>query len=214
MKAISLISGGKDSFLSLLIALSIGMDVERTITVKAEMDSLMFHYPNAEMGRALSSMMGIGNSLIGESEFNDVVSGYGGYFLIAGAVESEFQKTRLEELCVKFGLIPFFPLWRKNQESIIREFISTGSRAIFVSVAAEGLGGEFLGKTLNNESLSDLIEANKKNGISIIGEGGEYETLVTCYPQTGKCIKILDSDIVDRGIQKNLLIRRYEITPS
>jgi diphthine-ammonia ligase len=214
MKAISLISGGKDSFLSLLTALSIGMDVEKTITVKAELDSMMFHYPNAELGRAVSSMMGIDNSLIGESEFNDIISVYGGYFLVAGAVESEFQKTRLEELCVRFGLIPFFPLWRRNQESIIREFISTGSRAIFVSVAAEGLGVEFLGRVLDDESLSDLIEANRRNGISIIGEGGEYETLVTCYPQTGKCIKILDSEVVDRGIQKNLIIRRYEITQS
>ncbi|MCL5408034.1 MAG: diphthine--ammonia ligase [Candidatus Thermoplasmatota archaeon] len=210
MKAISLLSGGKDSFLSLIIALSVGMDVERTITVKAEQDSYMFHYPNAELGSKLSEALGISNSLIMESEFNRMISRYPGYFLIAGAVESEYQKTNLEEICENFGLKTFFPLWRKNQESIIVDFISTGSEGIFVSVAAEGLGLNLLGKPINEDSLEILKKMNKKYGISIVGEGGEYETLITCSPFSATCIKIVHSVIIDRGIQKNLIIKNYE----
>ena len=210
MKAISLLSGGKDSFLSLIIALSVGMDVERTITVKAEQDSYMFHYPNAELGSKLSESLGISNSLITESEFNRMISRYPGYFLIAGAVESEYQKTNLEEMCENFGLKTFFPLWRKNQESILLDFISTGSEGIFVSVAAEGLGLNLLGKPINENSLEILKKMNKKYGISIVGEGGEYETLITCSPFSATCIKIVDSIVVDRGIQKNLIIKNYE----
>ena len=210
MKAISLLSGGKDSFLSLIIALSVGMDVERTITVKAEQDSYMFHYPNAELGSKLSEALGISNSLIMESEFNRMISRYPGYFLIAGAVESEYQKTNLEEICENFGLKTFFPLWRKNQESIIVDFISTGSEGIFVSVAAEGLGLNLLGKPINEDSLEILKKMNKKYGISIVGEGGEYETLITCSPFSETCIKIVHSVIIDRGIQKNLIIKNYE----
>lgn len=214
MKAISLLSGGKDSFLSLLIAVSIGMDVERTVTVRAERDSYMFHYPNAELGRKLSEIMGIENFLISESEFTDTVSTYSGYFMIAGAVESEFQKTRLEEICEDFGLKPFFPLWRKDQESIIRDFISSGSEGIFVSVAAEGLGEDFLGRKIDERSLLKLKEVNRKHGISIIGEGGEYETLVTSSPFARKFIKITSSEVIDRGIQKNLEIKSYEVVSS
>ncbi len=211
MKAISLLSGGKDSFLSLLISLSIGMDVERTITVKAEQDSYMFHFPNAEIGSKLSESLGIENSLIMESEFTETVSRYPGYFLIAGAVESEFQKTRLEALCDEFGLKTFFPLWRKNQELIIRDFISSGARGIFVAVAAEGLGVELLGRAIDEEALEILKEVRKKYGISIIGEGGEYESLVTCSPYARKCLRITETEVVDRGIQKNLKIKGYEI---
>lgn len=211
MKAISLLSGGKDSFLSLLIASSIGMEIEKTITVKAELDSYMFHYPNSELGGVLSGMLGIDNLLISETDFEQTISSYSGYFLIAGAVESEFQKTRLELLCNTHGLIPFFPLWRKNQETILKEFISTGSKCIFVSVAAEGLDVEMLGQEINEESLLALKEVNRKYGISIIGEGGEYETLVTCYPLADGCIDIVDSEIIDRGLQKNLLIKIFRI---
>jgi uncharacterized protein (TIGR00290 family) len=214
MKALSLLSGGKDSFLSLLIALSVGMEVERTITVKADQDSYMFHYPNAELGAVLSETLGIGNSLIPESEFEETVAKYPGYFLIAGAVESEFQKTKLEEMCDDLGLRTFFPLWRKKQESIIRDFISTGSRGIFVSVAAEGIGPELLGRDIDEDSLEFLKRVNRTHGISIIGEGGEYETLVTGSPFATGSIEILETEIIDRGIQKNLKIKKYKMVRS
>ena len=214
MKAISLLSGGKDSFLSLLIALSIGMDVERTITVKAEQDSYMFHFPNTELGSRLSEIMGISNSSIIESEFKETISLYPGYFLVAGAVESEFQKTKLEEMCTELGLKTFFPLWRKNQEQIYRDFISTGSRGIFVTVAAEGLDEKFLGRPIDEESLRILNETKLKHGISIIGEGGEYETLVTCSPFSTRCIEIEDTEVIDRGIQKILKIKKYRFEDS
>ncbi|MCL4334030.1 MAG: diphthine--ammonia ligase [Candidatus Thermoplasmatota archaeon] len=214
MKAISLLSGGKDSFMSLLIAISLGMEVERTITVKADQDSYMFHYPNAELGRTLSEMMGIQNALVSESNFYEILSSYSGSVLIAGAVESEFQKTKLEELCDELGLKTFFPLWRRNQESIILDFISTGSKAIFVSVAAEGLDERLLGREIDQDALNFLKEMNSKYGISIVGEGGEYETLVTCSPFANDCIEILESEIVDRGIQKNLRINRTRMVSS
>ncbi len=47
MKGIALISGGKDSYLSALIALINGIEIEKTITIKAQTDSMMFHFPNA-----------------------------------------------------------------------------------------------------------------------------------------------------------------------
>jgi ABC transporter with metal-binding/Fe-S-binding domain ATP-binding protein len=214
MKAISLLSGGKDSFMSLLIALSVGIEIERTITVKAEQDSYMFHYPNAELGSKLSEMMNIENSLIQESEFTSTLASYRGYVLVAGAVESEFQKTKLEEICYDLGLRTFFPLWRRNQEQIIRDFIASGSKGIFVSVAAEGLGEDLLGRGIDEGVLNFLKTMNSRYGISIVGEGGEYETLVTCSPFAIHCIEILESEIIDRGIQKNLKIKKIRTVNS
>ncbi len=211
MKAISLLSGGKDSFLSLLIAISVGMDVEKTITVKAERDSFMFHYQNAELATSLSACMGIENLLVTETEFESTISRFGGYYLVAGAVESEFQKTRLEELCEEYGLKTFFPIWRKDQERVLRDFISTGSRGIFVSVAAEGLDPTLLGREIDDRSLRELKAVRDRYRISIVGEGGEYETLVTCTPFAERCIEILRSEIEYRGIQRNLKVIDYRI---
>lgn len=211
MKGVSLLSGGKDSYLSLLIAVSIGINVEKTITVEAETDSIMFHYQNAYLGAAVSEMMGIENMMVREDQFEDFIKNFRGYYLIAGAVESEFQKTRLEAVCETYGMIPFLPLWRKRNDLIIEDFINSGTKGIFVSVAAEGLGENLLGKDINECTLGILLDLREKFRISLIGEGGEYETLVTEIPFSAKCLKILNSKVIDRGIQKNLQIIDYEL---
>ncbi len=211
MKCISLLSGGKDSYMSTLIAMSLGMDIERTITVLPSEDSMMFHFPNASMGKAVSELLGLENIEIREDEFQDEMKSYRGYRIIAGAVESEYQKTRIERLAEDGEMKTFFPLWRRDHINIMNDFINSGSRGIFVSVAAEGLDEKFLGREIDQYSLSDLVKLKNKYGISIVGEGGEYETLVTYNPFTDLCIEIHKKEILNRGIQKNLIIREYSI---
>lgn len=211
MKCLSLLSGGKDSYMSLIIGLHLGMEVEKTITVDPEQDSMMFHVPNALMGSAVSKLVGIDNIVVKEDEFIDVMRNYRGYTIIAGAVESEYQKTKLEMIAEEFNMKTFFPLWRRDQIKILSEFFLSGSRGIFVSVAAEGLDESFLGREIDENSLLDLINLNRKFGISIVGEGGEYETLVTYNPFNDLCIEIIEKEIVSRGLQKNLIIKRYSV---
>ncbi|MEM0141156.1 MAG: diphthine--ammonia ligase [Thermoplasmatales archaeon] len=215
MKAIALLSGGKDSFLSINIALMLGIEMEATITVVPSQDSMMFHHPNAHLGSVISNCLGIRNITVEEDEFEDAVSKFPKKLLVAGAIESDYQKSRLEEMCEKYGLTPFFPLWRKNNESLLLEFISTGSSGIFTSVAAEGLDETLLGREINEESLEILRIAKKRHRISLVGEGGEYETLVISSPFENCFIKIERTSVVDRGIQKNLLVEEYTVvTPS
>ncbi len=213
MKGISLLSGGKDSYMALMIAIGTGMDIERTITVIPQEDSMMFHVPNATLGKAVSELAGIENVAVKEDEFYEEIEKYKGYSIVAGAVESEYQKTRLERLAYEIGMKTFFPLWRRNQLNIMHEFIKSGSRGIFVSVAAEGLDENFLGREIDEKSLSELIKLNIKYGISIVGEGGEYETLVTYNPFNDLCIEILEKEILNRGMQKNLIVKRYSVHP-
>ncbi|MGC8547048.1 MAG: diphthine--ammonia ligase [Thermoplasmata archaeon] len=213
MKGISLLSGGKDSYMALMIAIGTGMDIERTITVIPQEDSMMFHVPNATLGKAVSELAGIENVTVKENEFYEEIEKYKGYSIVAGAVESEYQKTRLERLAYEIGMKTFFPLWRRNQLNIMHEFIKSGSRGIFVSVAAEGLDENFLGREIDEKSLSELIKLNIKYGISIVGEGGEYETLVTYNPFNDLCIEILEKEILNRGMQKNLIVKRYSVHP-
>ncbi len=213
MKAISLLSGGKDSYMSLIIAMSTGMEVERTLTIIPEVDSMMFHVPNAILGSAVSELVGIENTSIPEGEFYDEIKKYRGYTIVAGAVESEYQKTRLEKLAYELGMKTFFPLWRRDNVSLVLDFIRSGARGIFVSVAAEGLEENFLGREIDERALHDLMNLNRRFGISVIGEGGEYETLVTYNPFNDLCIEILEKEILNRGMQKNLIVKRYSVHP-
>jgi|YelNatPaOPRAMG01_1025707.scaffolds.fasta_scaffold07662_10 diphthine-ammonia ligase len=214
MKAVSLLSGGKDSFLSLNIARMIGMDIVATITVIPEEDSYMFHYPNASIGSVVSKCLGLRNIVCGEDEFESIVGSFSGHFLVAGAIRSDYQKSKLEEMSFRHGLIPFFPLWRKDEEKIIDEFLSSGSTAIFVSVAAEGLDEKLLGQKIGEETIRTLKLARERHGVSLVGEGGEYETLVTCSPLEDCCISIKSASIVERGLQKNLVIEDFSVGPS
>jgi len=211
MKGIALISGGKDSYLSALIALINGIEIEKTITIKAQTDSMMFHFPNAILGSAVSKLLGLENIIIEESEFESSISEYKGYRLIAGAIASEYQKTRLERLCLENEIIPYFPLWRRNQEDILREFMESGSEGILVSVSAEGLDEKYLGRKIDESLLNDLKRLNMRYGVSLVGEGGEYESLVTFSPWTGMRLQIMEKEIVDRGMQKLLIIKSYKL---
>ena len=49
---------------------------------------------------------------------------------------------------------------------------------MIVSVSAEGLTGDDLGKTIDQKYLNHLRYLGEKYGINIAGEGGEYETFV------------------------------------
>ena len=49
MKAIALFSGGKDSFLSAMMAEEQGYEILYGVTVVPEEYSMMFHYPNSKI---------------------------------------------------------------------------------------------------------------------------------------------------------------------
>lgn len=182
MKGVSLLSGGKDSFISTILAMSQGVDVNLCLTVVPEEDSMMFHVPNVHLADKVASLLGIGTELVSESGYLDrlrelKLRGFDG--VVCGAIASEYQKTRIEKVCTDLGMVCIAPLWMKDQFLIMREIIESGIRAIIVSVSAEGLGEEILGRTIDDYLLEHLLSIRDSIGINITGEGGEYESLVT-----------------------------------
>ena len=51
-----------------------------------------------------------------------------------------------------------------------------------VSVAADGFDESWIGKKFTLDTICDLKKLNKKYKINIIGEGGEFETIVLDAP--------------------------------
>ena len=80
-----------------------------------------------------------------------------------------------------------------DQELEMRHLLKNNFEVIISSIAAQGLGKEWLGKTITNKDIDKLVKLNKKLGINIAGEGGEFESLVLNCPLFKKKIKIIKS---------------------
>jgi len=113
--------------------------------------------------------------------------------IVTGALYSNYQKSRIEKICKKLNLQCFNPLWHKNQEDYMRDLIKNNFKIILTKVAAEGLSKSWLGCVLTDKGVDKLVELNKKIGMSICGEGGEFESLVLDCPLFKKQLKIKKS---------------------
>ncbi|XP_061467509.1 diphthine--ammonia ligase isoform X2 [Rhineura floridana] len=113
-----------------------------------------------------------------------------------GAIFSDYQRVRVEDVCKRLNLQPLAYLWRQNQETLLKEMISSNIQAIIIKVAAFGLDPDkHLGKTLD-EMEPYLLELSKKYGVHICGEGGEYETFTLDCPLFKKKIVVDSSEVV------------------
>ncbi len=181
MRAVTLFSGGKDSFLSAMIAEEQGYLIEYGITIIPEEYSMMFHYPNSHISEYAASLLGFPIQYIPENKYKEYIkniSRNGIDAIVTGAIASDYQKTRIEKLCYEYKTIVYSPLWRKKQDYVIEQLILRDIKAMLVSVSAEGFMDSDLGATIDENYLFHLKDLEKKYGINIAGEGGEYETFV------------------------------------
>jgi len=187
LRAIALFSGGKDSTYAIYLAMQQGYQVERLVTIFPEReDSYMYHVPVIERTRMLAEAMEIPQDVysIGDSveELNSILAKYNVDAVISGAIASNYQRVRIEEVCTDLGLLSYTPLWGKNQERLLKDMLLSGMKIMIVAVAAYGLGEDFLGKIIDEDVLEKLREVERKYRINIAGEGGEYESFVLDAP--------------------------------
>ena len=113
-----------------------------------------------------------------------------------GAIVSNYQRLRVENVCRRLKLTPLTYLWRRDREELLGEIISSGVQAILVKVAGAGLDPlKHLGKDLS-AMLPTLRVLNRRFGLDYCGEGGEYETLVLDCPAFKKRLVILETEIL------------------
>lgn len=202
MKLASLFSGGKDSTYATYIMMQQGYDIPYLVSILPErQDSYMFHVPNISLTGLLAKAMRIPiiqrtSSGKKEVELKDLVKALESIRdeidgVVCGAIESEYQKTRVEKTCCDIGLKSFSPLWHKDAGLLLREMVSAGFDIRIVGVYSEGFTANWLGRRINNDTLGELRKIQDKYGIHISGEGGEYETLVTDAPFFKKRVKIV-----------------------
>jgi|TARA_B100000959_G_C14925257_1_gene601247 ABC transporter with metal-binding/Fe-S-binding domain ATP-binding protein len=211
MKVAVLTSGGKDSLFSAYILASQGFEIRYMISIDPENpESYMFHYPNVRFVKDQCNNMNI--QLVTKktkghkqteimdlkSAINSVKNEIDG--VVSGAVSSEYQKQRIDMTCEELGLISFSPIWHKNPECLLREMVNAGFKIVITSIAAEGLGSNWLGKIIDERCITDLLDLKRKYGIHINGEGGEYETFILDMPLFKKPLEIGTANIKWDGI--------------
>lgn len=210
-----LISGGKDSALALHRAVKAGHKVECLVTmVPQKPDSWMFHYPNIGLTELFAEAAGFplvkaDTSGIKEKELDDLKALLGTLDVegvVSGAVLSQYQKTRIDRVCEELALVSIAPLWQQNPLELLTEIIELGFHVIVTGVYAHGLDRGWLGRLIDKEAIDKLVELNKKYELSIIGEGGEYETLVLDAPYFKRRIQILKARIMWEGSSGYLLV--------
>jgi ABC transporter with metal-binding/Fe-S-binding domain ATP-binding protein len=212
---VTLFSGGKDSAWALYQALERGLSVERLVTVHPGEDSYLYHVPATELAGLAADSIGIelhevepaafeteavrDSGAQGDRELapleaaledlaSELEAGLAG--VTAGAVESEYQTHRIEGMCERLDVALFAPLWQGDPRTLADAMLEAGFEIRIIQVAAAGLDERWLGRTLDADALAELVRLNAEYGVHILGEGGEYETLVTDGPHMDRPIEL------------------------
>jgi len=128
--------------------------------------------------------------------------------VVSGAIFSLYQKERIDGICRDLGIQHVAPLWHDDPLSILKEILELKMKTIIVGAYAHGLTQQWLGREIDENAIKDLIELERGFHVSIVGEGGEYETLVLDAPFFIKRIKLIDTERIWEGASGHLHVKR------
>ncbi|KAL5940435.1 hypothetical protein ACKVV1_008102 [Pyricularia oryzae] len=262
LNVIALVSGGKDSFYSLLHCLANGHRVVALANLHppplpadkadADLNSFMYQTVGHEVIPLYADATGLPlyrHAITGGA--GDSRRDYGGFVahhdedetesmvpllrrvmaahpeanaVCAGAILSTYQRTRVESVALRLGLVPLAYLWKypaiagpaslgpvlgDDGAHLLRDMAAAGLEARIVKVASGGLDEEFLWEDVASlKGVARLVRAMSRFGCgtagdgAVLGEGGEFETLVVDGPGCLFRKKILVQDQDKRVIKE------------
>ena len=221
MKLAALYSGGKDSTFAIWKALEEKHSIECLVTIKSlSKNSFMYHVPNIDLAKLGAEAMGFPLVMAetqGEKEkelrelgeiLSELAAGGRIEGILSGAVASKYQSERIEKIAQNLGQASLAPLWGMDEEKLMGEMIGAGFRVIVVGVYAHGLTGDWLGREIDGMALEELVKIRDEFRISLAGEGGEIETMVTDCPLFRKRIEVVEAEKNWDGVRGELEIRK------
>ncbi len=171
------------------IASSEGIEIESVLTMLPEdPESMLYHTHNVSIVEKVAEAIGVPwiPVLAAKDEellaLEKALSKLSVDYLITGGIESNFQKKQFDNACQKSNLEHYAPLWHNSARQVYDKLTSFGIDAIIVSVAAYGLGKDWLGSHLTQETIAALLHAAEKFRFNAVGEGGDLDTLVLNAP--------------------------------
>jgi len=204
LKVTCLVSGGKDSVLALWLALH-QFEVVSILTIQTNcLESYLFHIPNCKYVTLIANMLDIPHKTIWVENCNleDEIQILEKNFkeskaetVITGGIRSEFQRYKFNRAAKLADMKCFSPLWRLSPLVIMSELLENKFKVIITSVSGMGLGKELLGRKITKKTLTSLQRVVSESKLTIIGEGGEYESFVLDAPFYHSQIEIIESEI-------------------
>lgn len=175
-------SGGKESYLSYKKAFERGFSIDYALSyVETSSKRLIGCYLREDLVREQTGKLGMefvpvygsrrkGDFLRSMADVLSVLPVEAGVF---GDIYQKEHRRMLEKVCSGLSIRPVFPLWGMDEKVVLNEVLKM-SKPLIVCRRIRKLPRRFLGSYLDDEMI-DFLE---KEGLSVSGEGGEYQTFV------------------------------------
>ncbi len=201
-------SGGKDSSLALYHFLKNDkFSVDYLLTnVSAEFNRISMHGVNFDLLKLQAESLGFPlttmaiNKDASMEEYGKQVTDKMTFFTNKGVKDCVFGDIFLEDLkkyrenqLEAAGIKAHFPLWKRPNSEIIKEFIDLGFKAKVVFINANLLDQSFAGRELDESFINDLPEC-----VDVCRENGEFHSFVYDGPIFKKPIPVKVGEIVKR----------------
>uniref|UniRef100_A0A0G4HH80 Diphthine--ammonia ligase n=1 Tax=Chromera velia CCMP2878 TaxID=1169474 RepID=A0A0G4HH80_9ALVE len=211
MKVVGLVSGGKDSIFNLQCTVALGHEIVCLAHLEPpdgceECDSYTFQSVGSSivgliaqcmdrplvLGKIAGAPVAV-ESLAYETTKGDEVEDLTRLLenvkrrfpeveaVACGAILSDYQRLRVENVAGRVGLQSLAFLWKRDQKVLLDSMHEYGIEAVVVKVASMGLSEKHLGKTtLQLQGAFDKL--HQQLGFHVCGEGGEYESMTLDCP--------------------------------
>jgi len=181
-------SGGKDSYLALLLAKEQGLDPACLLSFVGADGRSRSHGLKTELLKVQASALGIplemkevtweGYEQGFEEAVNRIKKDYGLRGGVFGDVNLDEHRSWVEKMCKRCGIGSNLPLWMMEERRVSEELIKRGGKAMVVAIRSDLVDQSWLGKLMDEHYIEYCL--SKK--ISPCGEGGEAHTLVVDGP--------------------------------
>ncbi|HEX9047263.1 MAG TPA: diphthine--ammonia ligase [Verrucomicrobiae bacterium] len=111
------------------------------------------------------------------------------------------------------GMNVLTPLWGRDRLTLLQQLLEARFAVVFSCIKTRWLTPEWVGRQLDETSVSQLRALRERNGIDLCGEEGEYHTLVTDAPGFRQRVHFGAAQVCERDALAYLKIESAELRP-
>jgi len=219
--AVMLWTGGKDSSLALHEAVGDGYDVRCLVTFAPAQPNFLAH-PLAFM-RMQAEALGLRHHVFiihepfekgYETALVRLRDEMGIEAVITGDIaEVGGSPNWMRERCRSLGIEVSTPLWGRDREELLAQLLGHRFKVIFSCIKTRWLTEDWVGRELNDETVAELRQVRRRNGLDLCGEEGEYHTMVTDGPQFNRAIRLGALSRRTTGSLAYMDVKEMELVP-
>ena len=195
-KAVLLWTGGKDSALAYFLSQDF-YDIELLVTFIPKNHQRFYAHP-VNIIECQAQAMNIPHACI--EIIQPMKDGYiqamrnfqnqGFEVVITGDIAAIDNQPNWIKQCAENILQCHFPLWDMPRKDILQSVLKHSFKIIIGLTKQSMLDDKFIGKYLNQQTISLLKRQHDLSGIDICGENGEYHTMTLDAPFYSHCIEL------------------------